>query len=169
MFFLFNDVICFILTYSYIDFHVHFLLLLSERAHLKGSSKKKGALTENFEGTDAPLPPPPIPLFRRVCSRRLTDHCLKLLKCHICKTCVTNIILINALSQISPQSFYGNSWMLSTQWTVLGYTDTNHTSMFYVYLLSQSEIDYKFGYFYFAVEDEDFRWDGMKVLSIKKT
>ena len=41
--FFFNDVLCSILTDLNIDFQVHFLLLLSERAHLKhlkGSSKK---------------------------------------------------------------------------------------------------------------------------------
>ena len=33
-----------------VDFHVHFWLLLSKRAHLKGSSAKKGTSTDNFGG-----------------------------------------------------------------------------------------------------------------------
>ena len=49
-----------------VDFHVHFWLLLSKRAHLKGSSAKKSTSSENFGGADAPsthqtpLPPPPL-------------------------------------------------------------------------------------------------------------
>ena len=35
-----------------IDFHFWFWLLLSKRTHLKGSSKKKGILTENLRGRD---------------------------------------------------------------------------------------------------------------------
>ena len=35
-----------------VDFHVYFGLLLSERAHLKGSSEKKGTSTENFGGRE---------------------------------------------------------------------------------------------------------------------
>ena len=42
-----------------VDFHVHFWLLLSKRAHLKGSSAKKGTSAEKFEGADAPSAPPP--------------------------------------------------------------------------------------------------------------
>ena len=40
-----------------VDFHVHFWLLLSKRAHLKGSSAKKGTSTENFGRDDAPSAP----------------------------------------------------------------------------------------------------------------
>ena len=42
----------------FVDFHVHFWLLLSKRVHLKGSSAKKGTLTENFWVADAPSAPP---------------------------------------------------------------------------------------------------------------
>ena len=35
-----------------VDFHVYFGLLLSKRAHLKGSSEKKGTSTENFGGRE---------------------------------------------------------------------------------------------------------------------
>ena len=38
-----------------VDFHVYFWLLLSKRAHLKGSSEKKGTSTENLGGAVAPF------------------------------------------------------------------------------------------------------------------
>ena len=40
-----------------VDFHVHFWLLLSKRAHLKGSSAKKGTSTEIFGRANAPFAP----------------------------------------------------------------------------------------------------------------
>ena len=50
--FFFNDVLCSILTDLNIDFQVYFLLLFSERAHLKhlkGSTKKRAHLQKTFE------------------------------------------------------------------------------------------------------------------------
>ena len=41
-----------------VDFHVYLWLLLSKKPRLKGSSAKKGTLTENFLGADAPFAPP---------------------------------------------------------------------------------------------------------------
>ena len=38
------------------DFHVYFGWLLSKRAHLKGSSEKKGTSTGNFGGRGADVP-----------------------------------------------------------------------------------------------------------------
>ena len=52
-----------------VDFHVYFGLLLSKRAHLKGSSEKKGTSTENFGGREGEggQTPPLHPLLRRGC------------------------------------------------------------------------------------------------------
>ena len=61
-----------------VDFHVYFGLLLSKRAHLKGSSENKATSPENFgRGHTPPLPPPHPPpslhsssLLRRTCVKR---------------------------------------------------------------------------------------------------
>ena len=49
-----------------VDFDVHFWLLLSKGAHLKGSSGKKGTSSENVWGRGW-LTPPLLPLLRRIC------------------------------------------------------------------------------------------------------
>ena len=49
-----------------VDFDVHFWLLLSKGAHLKGSSGKKGTSSENVWRREW-LTPPLLPLLRRTC------------------------------------------------------------------------------------------------------
>ena len=55
-----KETVCYVVILL-VDFHVYFGLLLSKRAHFKGSSEKKGASTESFQGGQTPpLQPPPI-------------------------------------------------------------------------------------------------------------
>ena len=44
-----------------VDFHVHFWLLLSKRAYLKGSSAKKAHQQKTLGGANAPSASPPAP------------------------------------------------------------------------------------------------------------
>ena len=58
-----------LLVILHVDFHVYFVLLLSERTHLKGSSEKRAHRQRTLRGQTPPLPPcsgwPVVTIFRK--------------------------------------------------------------------------------------------------------